>query len=81
MLLISDLSQVGDRLRKMRPGQKVMVHYPETLAHAAVTNKIRNEAKKEEERRRNAGTNCVFFSYKRPFLECVIHNNLFKEVK
>lgn len=78
MIGIDSLGDVRAALESMRPGRKAMVIYPPHIAHSAMTNRIRKEAEKEQERRKARGER-VFFSYNRPHLECVIIDKMFRE--
>lgn len=64
-------TKIAKRMREMKPGTKCRVEYDSNVTcHAAMTNMIRNTAKRIE-KVRNSGGGRVFFAYKRPWLECV----------
>lgn len=64
-------SRIAERMRAMKPGTKCTVEYDSTITcHAAMTNMIRNVAKRIEKVRNSRGAR-IFFAYKRPWLECV----------
>lgn len=76
MITLENGKDIEALLKRMKPGERVKIHRPYFVERSAMTNMIRNRARKEEERRKKGGQR-IFFSYNEPFIECVNPDSIF----